>query len=178
MGALFLRPQLMPINLVKFISSEKTLAIEPDWHITGSEWLSLTSPLDVDGVTIPNVRLTAKAMLRMADRHIVVQIEHDPFAEYGGAICRMEWRPFNSHSNRGVGPKEFRFKEIRCSHHHQFELNWQYCEKQVRQGKLPLAVPIEPDPINCREFLALVGNSFKISDIQRVGVPPWEPSLF
>jgi hypothetical protein len=167
----------MALDLAAFVQSEKMLAIQPDWIVTDSEWLSLTCPIDIDGVTIPNVRLTAKANLRQADRHIVVQIEHDPYADYGGPICRMEWKPFNSHNNKGIGPKEFRFKEIRCSHHHPFDLNWQYCEKQVRRGKLPLAIPIEPDPVNCREFLALVGVSFKIANIQRVGVPPWQPAF-
>lgn len=104
-------------------------------------------------------------------------MEHHPPTDKGGAICRMEWRPFNGHNNKGLGPEKWKFREIVCSHHHPFYLNWEASEKAVRRGQLPIAIPIEPDPENFREFLALVGKEFRIKNIQCVSEPPWEPLI-
>ncbi len=83
----------------------------------------------------------------------------------------------NSHNNKGVGPLAWRFKEIRCSHYHCFNLNWAHSERAVRRGQLPIAIPIEPDPPYFREFLALVGKVYKIRNIQRISEPPWQPLI-
>lgn len=137
--------------------SEKRLSVTPEW-VVQPEWLSFSCPIDIDGITVAGYRLQGKTMLAHPDRHVILQLEHHPLSDKGGALCRMEWRPFNGHNNKGKGPRQFRFKEIRCSHHHPFALNWENSEKAVRRGQLPLAVPIDPDPPNFREFLALVGR--------------------
>ncbi len=167
----------MAIEVGEFYRFSKTIAAVPNWYIQDSIWLGFSCPLDVDGVTLEGFRLQAKAMLRQPDRHVVMQLEHLPHTDKGGAICRLEWRPFNGHNNKGIGPTHLRFKEILTSHHHPFDLNWSECEKSVRRGQLPLAVPLDPDPPNYREFLALVGREFRIDNIQCIEVPPWQPVI-
>lgn len=167
----------MSFDFANFLSSQKSLPVTPQWIVDGSSWLSMTSPLDIDGVTISGARLVGKASLKHPDRHIVLQLEHHPYADSGGAICRLEWRPLNGHGNKRQGPKELRNLIINGSHYHPFDLIWKYCEKDVRKGQLPIAYPIQPDPANCREFLALVGREFKIFNIQCVGIPPWQSQL-
>ncbi|MGD0187014.1 MAG: hypothetical protein ABSC25_17430 [Roseiarcus sp.] len=160
-----------------FIAAEKTLSATPEWFVQDSEWLGFSCPLDVDHVTISGYRICGKAMLCQADQHVILQMENHTPSGRGGAITRIEWRPMNYHNNKGLGPLEYRFREIRCSHLHPFDLNWTLDAKAVRRGHLPIALPINPDPENFREFLALVGREFRIRDIQRVGTPPGQPQL-
>ncbi len=167
----------MADDIEAFISAEKTLPAQPDWAIKDSEWLSLSSPLDIDGVTVSGFLLRALAMLRRPDADVVFQLEHHPFTERGGPICRMEWNPLRGHTNKGCGPKELQFREIRGSHHHPFGLNWAHSEKSVRRGTLPIAVPLDPEPANFREFLAIVGKAFRIKNIQCIAVPEWQADL-
>lgn len=116
-------------------------------------------------------------MLRRPDADVVFQLEHHPFSEFGGPICRMEWKPLRGHTNKGCGPKALQFREIRGSHHHPFDLNWAHSEKEVKRGKLPIAIPIEPEPTNFRDFLAIIGKAFKIKNIQLIAVPEWQAVL-
>lgn len=167
----------MSINLDEFFRGEKTLSIAPEWVIQNSEWLGFSCPLDLYGITISGFRLQANSMLTQPDRHVILQMEHHPSSGKGGAFCRMEWRPMNGHNNKGLGPKEWRFLEIRGSHHHPFQLNWSKAEKLVRRGNLPIAVPLEPDPDNFRSFLSVVGREFNIKNIQRICEPPWQPMI-
>jgi hypothetical protein len=167
----------MAIDIPEFCMADKELSLTPDWTVWDSEWLSFAVPLEVKGATLAGFRLLGRTMLRHPDKHVVCQLAHHPMTDQGGAISRMEWRPFTGHNNMGRGPREFRHREITGSHQHCFDLNWRVDQKAVRRGILPLAVPIDPDPQNFREFLALVGKEFRISNIQRIGVPPWEASL-
>jgi hypothetical protein len=167
----------MSIDLDAFSLAEKSLAARPVWIIQDSEWLGFTCPIDIDDITLAGFRLRAKSKLRYQDRHVILQMEHHPPTDKGGAICRMEWKPFNGHNNRGLGPKEWRFREIVGSHHHPFHLNWEASEKAVRRGQLPIAIPLEPDPANFREFLALIGKEFRIKNIQCISAPPWQPLI-
>jgi hypothetical protein len=167
----------MTLDIEAFFKADKTIPIPPDWFVLDSEWIGFACPLDVDGVTLAGFRLQAKAMLRQPDRHVVMQLEHLPPTDKGGAICRIEWRPFSGHNNKGNGPANLRFKDILTSHLHPFDLNWRECEKSVRRGQLPIALPLDPDPPNYREFLALVGIEFRIENIQCVVIPPWQPVI-
>ena len=159
------------------LCSPKTIPTQPAWTIGDSEWLTLTSPLDVDGVTVTGFQLRATAMLRRPDVDVMFQLEHHPFAEAGGPVCRIEWNPIRGHTNKGCGPKELWYQEIKTSHCHPFAMNWQHSEKLVRQGILPIAIPLHPNPPNFRELLAIVGKEFRISNIQCVDVPNWQPQL-
>jgi hypothetical protein len=167
----------MPGAIKPFLLAEKTIPAQPGWVIGDSDRFALSTPLDIDGVTITGFLLRGAAMLWRADVDVVLQLESHPFSGSGGPICRMEWNPLRGHTNKGCGPKPLQFQEMKCSHHHPFDLNWEYSEKEVRRGNLPIAMPIDPEPKNFREFLAIVGKEFRIKNIQSIGVPEWQPVL-
>jgi hypothetical protein len=91
-------------------------------------------------------------------------------------MARIEWRPLNPHSNKGLGPKHLQHVIQDSSHHHCFDLNWKRSPDSVLRGDLPIAIPID-DPGNFREFLALIGKEFRIGNIQLVPPPPWQPAM-
>jgi hypothetical protein len=164
-------------DIKSFLLAQKSIPAQPDWVIGDSDRFALSTPLDVDGVTMPEFLLRGAAMVRRADVDVVLQLERHPFWGSGGPICRMEWNPLRGHTNKGCGPKSLQFKEMKGSHYHPFELNWEHSEKEVRRGNLPIAMPIDPEPENFRQFLALAGKEFRIKNIQSIGVPEWQPDL-
>jgi hypothetical protein len=91
----------------------------------------------------------------MPDEHVIFQLEYHRPRQHGGALGRIEWRPIGSHQNKGIGPPEFRFREITGSHIHPFDWNWHHEAKRLRQKNLPVAVPIELEINNFRRFLNL-----------------------
>jgi len=108
---------------------------------------------------------------------LTFQLELHPPGEIGGPLCRLEWRPLAGHNNRGRGPKEWQHKQMVGCHHHTFDLNQRYASKDVAKGLLPLAIPLENSPTNFGGVLVLVKKEFRISNIEWIEPPPWEPSL-
>ena len=164
-------------DIESFVMADKTIPAQPDWARLDSDRFSLSTPLDVEGVTVPGFLLRGKAMVMRADADVVFQLERHPFSEKGGPLCRVEWNPLSGHTNKGCGPKALQFREMKCSHHHPFDLNWAHSENEVRRGSLPIAIPIDPEPKNFRDFLAMVGKAFRIKNIQSIAVPEWQAVL-
>jgi hypothetical protein len=113
----------------------------------------------------------------MPDCQVTGQIEcHLPRGK-GGPLARVDWRPLHSHNNHGAGPAEWRFKIMSGSHHHAFALNWAHSEAQVKQGKLPIAVPLAPDPADFQMLLEFLEKQFNINSLASIPIPPWEAEL-
>jgi hypothetical protein len=111
---------------------------------------------------------------------VIFQLEYHHSRIVGGPVARIEWRPLNPHSNKGLGPKHLRHVIQDGSHHHRFDLNWQRSQESVLRGELLIAVPLTeegPEPQNFRALLAVVGKAFRIRNIQLVTPPPWQPTM-
>lgn len=167
----------MPTRLPKLVAAKKALAFVPIWAEQTATSLGFLVPLEIDGVVVEGLTLRGKACTRMADREVMFQMEYRHNQIAGGPCCRIEWLPLNGHSNKGVGPAEFRHFLQTGSHHHRFDLNWKRSQEAVWRGELPIAVPIAPEPKNFRALLGLVGSEFTISDLQRIPLPPWQPAM-
>lgn len=166
----------MPTKIAGLVAATKVLAGVPTWGERGAEGLEFSAPLEIDGVTVEGLTLRGRARKPLADREVAFQLEYHHAQIIGGAVGRIEWRPLNPHSNKGLGPKHLRHVIQAGTHHHRFDLNWQHSQEAVLRGNLPIAVPLD-DPGNFRALLAVVGKEFKISNIQWVTLPPWEPRM-
>jgi hypothetical protein len=159
------------------VTLEKELAVQPQWFERAPHCLDLVVPLETKGVVIEGLTFRGRTGRSLPDRDITFQLEfHHPHI-VGGPICRIDWRPFGAHNNKGIGPKEFRHMLQKGSHHHRFDLNWARSPEKVCRGEIPIAVPIIDDPENFRALLALVGKEFNIKGIQTITVPPWAPTM-
>lgn len=167
----------MPTRLPTLVNATKSLGSVPTWVERGPTGLEFTVPLEIDGVVIEGLGLRGRACKPRADREVIFQLEYRHPQIVGGPCCRIEWRPLGAHSNKGLGPKQFRHKLLVGSHHHRFDLNWERSPEAVLRGDLPIAVPINDDPKGFRPLLAVVGKEFKIIKIQQIPIPPWEPSM-
>jgi hypothetical protein len=97
----------MALDLSTLVESEKTLPFQPDWAERDSEGLVIVCPLEIAGVTIEGLQFRATAKKRLPDEMVTFQVEYHPPGELGGPLCRLEWRPLSSHSNKGRGPVEW-----------------------------------------------------------------------
>lgn len=167
----------MTLDLETLFRAEKLIGVQPDWVERDSEGLVIVTPLVIDEVTIEGFQFRATAKKRLPDEMLTFQLEYHPPTEAGGPLSRIEWRPLSGHNNKGRGPKEWQNKTILGCHHHAFELNLKYAEKELRRGLLPIALPLEASPSKLDELLALVKREFRISNVDWIEPPPWEPTL-
>ena len=168
----------MAIDLETLFSSEKMLAAEPVWGERDGELLEVFCPLEIDGIVIEGLNFRAVARKRLPDELVTVQLEYHPPNERGGPLARIEWKPLRGHNNRGRGPKEFQNRLISGCHCHPFDLNWKYARKELTEaGNLPIAVPLTRSPRNFDALLEFVKEDFRITNIEWIEVPPWEPTL-
>jgi hypothetical protein len=168
----------MPLDIETIFRSDKMLATAPTWQERDSEALEVVCPLEIDGAVIEGLYFRLRARKRMPDELVTAQIEYHPANEPGGPLSRVEWRPLSSHNNKGLGPKELRNKMINGCHYHPFQLNLKHASDQMRRaGRLPIAVPMVESPKNFDELLRFAKKEFRITNIEWVEVPPWEPTL-
>jgi hypothetical protein len=167
----------MQLTVSELVAAEKTIPAPLRWAKSGERYLEVVSTLDVDGVTVQGLQLRILAWRQYPDEAVCIQLLYAwPRAKYR-PIWRIEWRPFSGHNNRNKGPPEFRLREIKGSHQHTFRLNWREGEGVLRQGNLPIAVPINPDPTNFASLLAFSGNELRIRNMGTIPAPPWEGVL-
>ncbi len=90
------------------------------------------------------------------------------------AFERLDWRPSRPHSNRAVGPTEWRFTLMHGSHHHAADHNAQLAmglTEAVASG-LPVAVPMSGDP-SWPDLLRYAAAAWNVSDLADIPLPPW-----
>jgi hypothetical protein len=167
----------MTVELPALFQCEKAIAVAPDWVARDSEALTVVTPLEIDGVVIEGLQFRATARKRLPEEMVTFQLEYHPPNEIGGPLCRIEWKPLSGHNNKGRGPKDWQNKIITGCHHHAFDLNLKYAEKELRRGILPIAIPLVDSPGNFGKLLDLVKKEFRINNIEWLEVPPWEPTL-
>jgi hypothetical protein len=157
--------------------ADKLIAVQPDWHEQNSDALTIVSPLEIGGVIEQGLLFRVTAKKGLPEEMVTFQLEFHPPTETGGPFCRIEWKPLSGHNNRGRGPKEWQNRAILGCHHHSFDLNFKYAEKELRRGLLPIALPLEDSPLNFDEVLVLVKREFRITNIEWIEPPPWQPTL-
>jgi hypothetical protein len=167
----------MTQDIETLFAANKMLAIAPAWVQRDSDLLEIVCPLEIDGTVVEGLVFRLTARKAMPDEMVTAQIEYHPAGEAGGPLARIEWKPLSSHNNRGLGPKEFRHRLIGGCHHHSFAMNLRHCPNELRKGQLPVAVPLDASPANFDALLGFVKKEFRITNIEWVEIPPWEPRL-
>ncbi|RWM84819.1 MAG: hypothetical protein EOR84_32770 [Mesorhizobium sp.] len=169
----------MHADLSILYSAQKTFPFRSKWQFRDAEWMVLTSPIDIDGVTVEGLKFRAMAMRQRPDEHVSFQLEYYPPRRQprGGPFARIEWRPLRGHNNKMIGPPELRNKLQKCTHHHEFWVNWNHSQNSVRKGALDISVPIEPEP-SYDQIVAFVGKEFRISNIDWLPSPDWSATMF
>jgi hypothetical protein len=169
----------MTPSIPDLFSRTKTLSGALEWVEGDREWLSLACPLDIEGVTVAGLHLRMRAIKIYADEGVRAQLEYRAVRGKNEPICRIEWRPAKAHNNKGKGkgPSELRFKLIKGSHIHPFELNWGQDLMATKKGLLPIALPKQQALDSYEEFLVYSGRELRIENMHLIPKPPWEPEM-
>jgi hypothetical protein len=167
----------MSHDLEALFGADKVLAIAPVWVQRDSDLLEIVCPLEIEDTVVEGLIFRLTARKTMPDEMVTAQLEYHPAGESGGPLARVEWKPLSSHNNRGLGPKEWRNRLMLGCHHHSFEMNLKHCPSELRKGRLPVAVPLGASPADFDALLGFVKKEFRISNIEWVETPPWEPRL-
>jgi hypothetical protein len=167
----------MQHDIEALFCAEKMLATTPTWVHRDSDCMEIVCSIEIDGIVKEGMSFRLTARKSMPDEMVTAQLEFHPPGEAGGALARVEWRPLSAHNNRGLGPKEYRHRLIEGCHHHSFEANLKFAESEIRKGRLPVALPLKESPANFDALLDFVSKEFRITNIQWIEAPPWEPLL-
>lgn len=139
--------------------------------------MEILAPLTLAGLTVGAFTLRGTCNKQRIDRDVLFQLEIGiPGKRTRLPLTRIEWRPQAVvHKNPAIGRTPSIF--IYGSHHHTYSGNWLEAQGRMREGNLPFAEAVTPDPETYSDFLDLVRIRFRINDIDQIGVPVWEPKL-
>lgn len=164
----------MAETLRDLVEAEKTIAVPDEWARV-NRCLELKLPLWIDGIIEEQFFFRATAIAHLPDQNVTFQLEYHGVDIPGGTgpLCRLEWNPKKIHNNKGKGPDDLRFIEQHGSHFHSFDDNW--CERNgaLLRDNLPVARPLSYSVQGFSECLDLVGNLFRINNIDVVKTPEW-----
>lgn len=168
----------MPNPYLSLVESWKDLPLGVKWSEPDAIGdMEMVVPLTLAGVTVASFSLRGTCNKERIDRDVLFQLEVGiPGKRTRLPLTRIEWRPHSqTHRNPPVNGKPSPL--IFGSHHHTNAANWLEDQGRMREGNLPFAHPINPDPQTYEEFLDLVRISFRINGINTIGLPSWEPKL-
>lgn len=157
--------------------ARKRLPAPRNWVEVKPDYLELVSPLDIEEVTIQNLRLRITARKSLPDECITAQLEYFVERKIGGPFCRFEWKPIKGHNNHSHGPPDLHHVVQTGTHYHGFEINWHYCAKFVRKGNLPISIPVTKPLHSYKDAIDFMADEFKIDNVEFVPPPPWEEAL-
>jgi hypothetical protein len=167
----------MQVDLSVLYAAPKTFVTSPKWKFRDSEWMVLSVPLDIAGVTVEGLSFRATAMRLRPDENVTFQLLYAPPNGKPKPFARLEWNPLRPHNNKMVGPVEYRNVQQLGTHIHDFVLNWNHSKSGVRNGLLPISTPVMLD-LSYDEIVAFVSKEFKIYNLNSLPKPDWSEILF
>lgn len=113
------------------------------------------------------------------DRNVTLGLSWDDPTGRGSSFDRLDWRPLDAHTNRGLGPPRHRLAVIEGSHHHPLAENAVLPMGLLRTiaENLPVALPINPDPPDWPAFLAVAEQRWNLHGLRSAPLPPWQYDL-
>jgi hypothetical protein len=164
----------MAATLGELVEHDKIIAEPTDWAAV-NRCLELKLPLRIGGVIEEQFFFRATAIAHLPDQNVTFQLEYHGVRIPGGTgpLCRLEWNPRKPHNNKGKGPRELRFIDQIGSHFHPFDENWSEQKGALLRDNLPIAVPLSEDIQSFSQCLGVVGNLFRINNIEVVKTPEW-----
>lgn len=168
----------MILELAEVLAASKTARPLPDWRpVDDNGRIRWRAPLSIDGATIEGLAIHANCIASEAGRDVAIILEYRPAGSAFGAIDRVDWKPSAPHSNKGIGPEEFKFSILRGSHRH-FLTDNLTSEGKLRTGNLPVARPINEDLPTFESLVDFVARIYNIADLRNLTAPPWSEDLF
>jgi hypothetical protein len=170
-------------QLRALVSAAKTVPVVPSWKVVPVRDVAaecrLSCPLAIGGLVAEGLTLVAAAPQYLPQQDVVLQLVSVwPASASRYHLTRIEWRPRKQHRNDGRAPPHLRFREIRGSQIHPFELNCRYGVDALSPSEnLPVAEPLALEPQSYWEFLDLAGTLLNIEALAQIGEPPWAPRL-
>lgn len=169
-------------TFAQIADAEKLISHFPGWSApepeTGYVWFD--APLEIGGVVERALVIHGGCYYNRPDCHVTFELR---IGKTPGRRCvplmRIEWRSLNDgHTNPRRRGNALSGLEVPSTHIHPFEPNWSEAEGRMRMGNLRMADVINEDIQTFEELRSIVGNLFRISNIDVVQAPPWEYSLF
>ncbi len=167
----------MSVDLQEYFEAEKLLSRHPAWIPSNRNSLRLSVPLDIDGVTIAGLDFCAYAMTELPEEEVVLQLQYKPPKGKSFPFCRIEWKPLAEHSNNGKGPPELKLLKFRATHIHPFDINYDPSSGKMRSQNISIARSYEKEPQTWKELLDLAEKEFRITNMDWVPLPPWQPRI-
>lgn len=168
----------MPFTHAEILEAQKQVRPLRAWlPADESGIIRWRSALSIEGATVEGLFLHGRATASEPGRDVSFMLEHSPAGQKKRTIDRLDWRPITGHSNRMIGPAEFRLMIIEGSHRHSFYENLT-SDGVLREGNLPIAVPIL-DPLETfGAFIAFVEKTYKVEGLGNLPAPDWTEDLF
>lgn len=155
------------VSLLELANADKLLERPVEWDEDGG-WHAARPKLIVAGVNGLFLRL--RSPMRLDRAGLMLQTEHQPGnPRTVQPLARLEWRI--GHTNPNQGPPELRLYECEGTHIHAFDLNYLVTEGRMRQGNLPIARDVDPDPDSVEAFLAFAEKSLRINGVAGLKLP-------
>jgi hypothetical protein len=161
-----------------FLAADKTMAVPVTWAEADGN-LQFTVPLDIEAVTEEGLWLFGRANAALPEREVTLGLRWVGVPSRFEVFDRFDRRPIGGHNNKGLGPRELRFRPFDGTHRHPLDVNAALAIGLLRAmaENLPVAVPVEPDPAIWRAFLATVADQYRIHDLVTAPPPPWQYEL-
>ncbi len=164
-------------DLKEYFEAEKLLSRHPTWIPAARNSLKSVTPLDIDGVTVQGLEFCAYAMVEFPEEEVVFQLQYQPPKIKSFPFCRIEWKPLSDHCNNGKGHPDVKFLKFRATHIHPFEMNYDASNGKMRYHNIDIGIPCEKGTETWKELLALAQKEFRISNMDWVPLPPWQPRI-
>ncbi len=156
-------------RLTTFIEAEKTPSGPVDWVPDHSNF-RFAIALDIKGITVAGMLLHGRASLFPPERDITLGLSWNDPSGQGGNFERLDWRPIHAHNNKGLGPSEHRFILIESTHRHCLAANAALAMgmRRAMAERLPVALPVEPDPPDWSSLLARAAHFWNLQGIVHI----------
>lgn len=166
----------------ELVAALKSLAPFQGWSEpepeTGYCWFN--APLIIAGVVQQGFILHGGYLKHVPEANVTFELQAGkPGVRKKVPLARIDWRSVSGgHTNPRRSGSPVSGRRVSPSHHHAFELNWFEPERRMRGGNLPMAEDIDQSIQSFESLRSLVGNLFRINNIDIVPPPKWEYDLF
>jgi hypothetical protein len=133
--------------------------------------LEYVSTLEIDGIVAEGARLRGRTLKNAPDSDLTFQIEMR-YGSFWHPLCRLDWRPKRPHTDQ-AGPIGER-RSFSGSGWHSFSNNASYGLWALRDGNLPRAVPLDPDPQNFNDVLNMIKTMMMVENVEAIPRPEWD----
>lgn len=156
-----------------FMAKKKLVQI-PGWQEVQHKStikLEFVASVEIDSVTLEGVRLRGRTLKTSPESDLTFQLEMR-YGSFWHHLCRLDWRPKGGHTDQ-VGPIADR-TNFTGSGWHSFDNNAGYGLWTLREGNLPRAVPLNPDPTNFNDVLIEIERKMLVENARDIPGPDWD----